>query len=145
MTSSEISERKLGCSMIQQLGFLSARDFVDWYCSSANYGTNHALLLILFAVPQCTYYGGMLADYRFRRIRSDVRCPVRKKPILTHGEYDPNFLKVLFTTMEHYGQDVTVANEKGWLLWKGSNETDWNYKVTPGSFSRPISEKVAWK
>jgi hypothetical protein len=129
LQSGDLAERKLGFAMMQQLGFLKARDFTDWYCSSANYGVNHAMLLIGFEIPRCLYYGGILADYRFRRIRSNSRCPIRTKPILTYGKYDENFLKIIFANMEHYGQDITVANEKGWMLKGDSTESDWNYKV----------------
>ncbi len=145
MQSLDISERRLGFVMMQQLGFLSAREFLV-YKSGRTHDSLYAPLLLAFEVPKYLSYGHRLLEYhRFERVQKEKRCPVRTKPILTYGKYDSNFLLSIFANMEYYGQDVTVANEKGWLLWRGSNETDWNYKLTPGSPSRPLSEKVAWK
>mgnify|MGYP003529325457 FL=1 len=129
MTSLDASERSLGFVMMQQLGFLSARGLIHTF--DRNHSANYAPLLIAFEVPKYLSYGQhrLLSEHRFNRIKKESRCPVRTRPILTYGTYDSEFLKIIFANMHHYGQDTTVANEKGWLLTPDASEHSWNYKV----------------
>ena len=146
MTSFDASERKLGFVMMQQLGFLSARELIHTF--DRNRPANYAPLLIAFEVPKYLSYGQhrLLDEHRFNRIKKESRCPVRTRPILTYGTYDSEFLKIIFANMHHYGQDVTVANEKGWLLTPDASVNAWNYQIGRNEgWNLAGMKKVAWK
>jgi len=135
--SSDAAERKLGFTLMQQLGFLKARELLvrmrHKRKDSIQYGVLYAPLLIAFEVPKYLSYGQhrLLGYHRFERIKTESRCPPRTKAILTYGSYDQSFLNIIFANMHHYGQDVTVANEKGWLLTPDASEDSWYYKASP--------------